>query len=92
MAVQLTAASAAHGATYPNYEAFKLWCEGWPDDCNAAILSDVLESGVKTKKNIIPLMSEAEHPNIRSLTKRLRLSCMIPPCFKIRRSRSASRH
>jgi hypothetical protein len=64
MAVQLTAASAAHGATYPNYEAFKLWCEGWPDDCNAAILSDVLESGVKTEKNIVLLMSEAEHPEL----------------------------
>jgi len=53
-----------HGATYPSYEAFKLWCEGWPDGCNAAILSDVLESGIKTEKNIILLMSEAEHPEL----------------------------
>jgi hypothetical protein len=56
--------SDAHGATYPNYEAFKLWCEGWPDECSAAILSDILESGVKTEKNIILLMSEAEHPEL----------------------------
>jgi hypothetical protein len=56
--------SDAHGATYPNHEAFKLWCEGWPDECSAAILSDVVESGVKTEKNIILLMSEAGHPEL----------------------------
>jgi hypothetical protein len=59
--------SNTHGDTYSNYEAFKLWCEGWPDDCNAAIISDVLESGVKTEKNIILLMSEAEHPKLDKL-------------------------
>jgi hypothetical protein len=52
------------GASYPNLEAFKLWCEGWPEDCSAAILSDILESGVKTEKNIILLMSEGEHPEL----------------------------
>jgi hypothetical protein len=57
------------GAAYPNYEAFKLWCEGWPGDCNAAILSDVLESGVKTEKNIILLMSEAEHPELDKMVE-----------------------
>ena len=61
---KLATDSNTHGATYPNYDAFKLWCEGWPDDCNAAILSDVLGSGVKTEKNIILLMSEAEHPEL----------------------------
>jgi hypothetical protein len=61
---KLTKDSDAHGAIYSNYEAFRLWCEGWQDDCSAAILSDVLESGVKTEKNIILLMSEAEHPEL----------------------------
>jgi hypothetical protein len=61
---KLAKASDARGATYSNYEAFKLWCEGWPDECSSAILSDVLESGVKTDKNIILLMSEAEHPEL----------------------------
>jgi hypothetical protein len=56
--------SGTRGATYPNYDAFRLWCDGWPDDCSAAILSDVLESGVKTEKNIILLMSDAEHPEL----------------------------
>lgn len=59
---KLATDSGTGGATYPNYDAFRLWCEGWPDDCSAAILSDVLESGVKTEKHIILLMSEAEHP------------------------------
>jgi hypothetical protein len=57
-------AKASNTNTYSNYEAFKLWCEGWPDDCSAAILSDALESGVKTEKNIILLMSEAAHPEL----------------------------
>lgn len=58
---------AARGTAYPNYEIFKLWCEEWPDECGAAILSDALESGVKTDKNIILMIPEAEHPELDKL-------------------------
>lgn len=74
----LAKGSSTHGGTYNNYEAFKLWCEGWPDDCNAAILTDVLGSGVKTEKNIILLMSEAVHPELdKILEARMRDPAML---------------
>lgn len=65
--IRKLAKDTGRGATYPNYEIFKLWCEDWPEDCGAAILSDAVESGVKTDKNIILLISEAEHPELDQL-------------------------
>ncbi len=56
--------SVNHPAGYDNHEAFQLWCEGWPEECSAAILQDVLESNAKTDMNVILLTSEAEHPEL----------------------------
>ena len=64
-----TDTSAPH-ATYRNYYAFKFWCEGWPESCNSAILADVLESRVKTDKNVILLLTEAEHPELDKILER----------------------
>jgi hypothetical protein len=74
------------GASYPNLEAFRLWCEGWPEDCSAAILSDVLESGVKTEKNIILLMFESEHPELdKMLETELHDAAMLQDYARLQR-------
>jgi hypothetical protein len=60
---------------YDNYEAFPLWCEGWPGDCDAAILRDVIETNGKTDRNIVLMMSEAEHSE---LDKMLEAQLKVP--------------
>jgi hypothetical protein len=53
-----------HPPGYDNHEAFRLWCEGWPEECNAAILQDIVETNDRMDKNVILMMSEAEHPEL----------------------------
>ena len=43
-----------------NLAVFGFWCEGWPQECDAAILQDALGSNSKMDPQVIWLMSEAE--------------------------------
>jgi len=51
----------ATAATY-RMEGFRHWCEGWPHDCAAGVLADVIKPGSELPAQIILLMAEAEHP------------------------------
>jgi hypothetical protein len=54
-------------------EGYKFWCEGWPRDCGAVILSDALHPGALTSKNAVFLVAEGEHPELDEiLSARLR--------------------
>lgn len=53
-----------HPPGYDNHEAFRLWCEGWPEDCNTAILRGVVKTNAKIDRSVILMMSEAEHPEL----------------------------
>ena len=50
-----------------NNGAFRLWCEGWPEECDAAIVRDVLESNTNVDKEVILLLPEAEHRELDKL-------------------------
>lgn len=56
--------SATAGASFNNIEAFKLWCEDAPEECQSAILTDAVRSRFRTDKNIILLMQEGEHSEV----------------------------
>lgn len=58
--------SGTAGASFGDVEPFKLWCEDAPEECQSAILADVLRSQFRTDKNIILLMQEGEHPELVS--------------------------
>ena len=45
-------------------EGYKFWCEGWPRECSAAILSEALHPGTPTSKNAVFLLAEGEHPEL----------------------------
>jgi hypothetical protein len=45
-------------------EGYKFWCEGWPEECSRAILSDAIHAGTPTSKNAVFLMAESEHPEL----------------------------
>ena len=45
-------------------EAYKFWCEAWPQECSGAILSDAIHTGTPTSKNAVFLMAESEHPEL----------------------------
>ncbi len=76
-----------HPADYDNHEAIQRWCEGWPDECNAAILQGVLESNAKVDKNVILLMSEAEHPELdKMLERKLEDPAMLYDFFQSQRT------
>jgi hypothetical protein len=45
-------------------EGYKFWCEGWPQECSSAILSDAIHPGTPTSKNAVFLMAESEHPEL----------------------------
>ena len=53
-----------HPPKYDDHEAFRLWCEGWPEDCSAAILRGVIDTNATMDRNVILMMSEAEHPEL----------------------------
>jgi len=90
--------SVNHPVGYDSHEAFQLWCEGWPEECDAAILQDVLKSNAKMDKNVILLMSEAEHPELdEMLETKLRDPTMLQDAVQSQRTaavvlRAGSRH
>lgn len=45
-------------------EGYKFWCEGWPQECSSAILSDAIHPGTPTSKNAVFLIAESEHPEL----------------------------
>jgi hypothetical protein len=45
-------------------EAYKFWCEGWPQECGATILTEAIRPGTTTGKNAVFLMAESEHPEL----------------------------
>ena len=72
----------ARAAVYDNHEVFRLWCEGWAAECNAAILQDIVESNTQIDKNVILLMSETEHPELdEMLETKLRDPAMARDSF-----------
>ena len=59
-------------------EGYKFWCEGWPQECSRAILSDAIHPGSATSKNAVFLIAESEHPELDEiLNTRLKDSGMI---------------
>jgi len=50
-------------------EGYKFWCEGWPQDCSRAILSEAIRPGTATSKNAVFLMAESEHPELDDMLK-----------------------
>jgi hypothetical protein len=53
-------------------EAYKFWCEGWPQECGATILAEAIQPGTTTSKNAVFLLSESEHAELdKVLTERL---------------------
>jgi hypothetical protein len=47
-------------------DADKLWCEGWPRECSAAILSDAVKPDSRITAIHVLLVSEAEYPEMDS--------------------------
>lgn len=47
-------------------DADKLWCEGWPRECSAAILSDALKPDTQIWATHVLLLPEAEHAELDS--------------------------
>ncbi|MDR3715204.1 MAG: hypothetical protein P4L51_20515 [Puia sp.] len=45
-------------------EGYKFWCEGWPQECSSAILSDAIHPGTPTSKNAVFMIAESEHPEL----------------------------
>jgi hypothetical protein len=45
-------------------DGYKFWCEGWPQECSSAILSDAIHFGTPTSKNAVFLIAELEHPEL----------------------------
>jgi len=79
--------SVSHPAGYEDNGAFQLWCEGWPQECNAAILQDVLESNANIDKYVTFLMTEAEHPELdEMLESKLRYPTMLRDTFQAQRT------
>ena len=68
-------------------EGYKFWCEGWPQECSRAILSDAIHPGTPTSKNVIFLMAESEHPELDEiLNARLRDPGMIQDSWESQRA------
>lgn len=67
MVRQLAVDSLNRPPGYDNHDAIRLWCEGSPADCNAAILQNVIDTNAKTDRNIILMMPEGEHPELDEL-------------------------
>lgn len=49
---------------YDNRQAFELWHEGWPEECDDAILQDIIQRHARTEMGVTLMMSEAEHPEL----------------------------
>lgn len=61
---ELAEGSVSRPPRYGNTEAFQLWCEGWPDECNAAILQDIQRTHAKMNQRVVAMLTEAEHPEL----------------------------
>ena len=67
-------------------EGYKFWCEGWPQECSRAILSDAIHPGTPTSKNAVFLMAESEHPELDEiLNTRLKDPGMIQDSWESQR-------
>jgi len=67
-------------------EGYKFWCEGWPQECSRAILSDAIHPGSATSKNAVFLIAESEHPELDEiLNTRLKDSGMIRDSWESQR-------
>jgi hypothetical protein len=68
-------------------EGYKFWCEGWPQECSRAILSDAIHPGTPTSKNAVFLMAESEHPELDEiLNARLKDPGMIQDSWESQRA------
>jgi hypothetical protein len=63
----LAADPSLDSAFFPSREAFHLWCEDWPADCTAAILSAAVESHIQTDQYVLLMMTEGEHPELDTM-------------------------
>jgi hypothetical protein len=72
---------------YVDYNPFELWCEGWPDECHAAILQEIIDTNAKLDKNVILMMPEAEHPELDTMLEaQLRDPAIIQDFFQLQRT------
>src|SRR6267378_5406008 len=68
-------------------EGYKFWCEGWPQECSRAILSDAIHPGSATSKNAVFLIAESEHPELDEiLNTRLKDPGMIQDSWESQRA------
>jgi hypothetical protein len=68
-------------------EGYKFWCEGWPEECSRAILSDAIHAGTPTSKNAVFLMAESEHPELDEiLNARLKDTGMLQDSWESQRA------
>lgn len=67
--LNLTRISADDMGGYERLQAYKLWCEDWPFDCEAAIIADVTASKIQTSPQIILLLHDAERPQLDAILK-----------------------
>ncbi len=67
--LNLSRASPDDTAEYESQQAYQLWCEDWPFDCEAAILADVTASKINTPLQIILLLRDAERPQLDAVLK-----------------------
>ena len=61
---KLAKGSLTHPVGYDSHEAFELWCGERPEECEAAIIQDVIKSNANTDMNVVLLLAEAEHPEL----------------------------
>jgi hypothetical protein len=68
-------------------EGYKFWCEGWPQECSRAILSDAIRPGTPTSKNAVFMIAESEHPELDEiLNARLKDPGMIQDSWESQRA------
>jgi hypothetical protein len=68
-------------------EGYKFWCEGRPQECSNAILSDAIHPGTPTSKNAVFLMAESEHPELDEiLSARLKDPGMLQDSWESQRA------
>lgn len=68
-------------------EAYKFWCEEWPQECSTAILADAIHPGTPTSKNAVFLLGEAEHPELDEILRtRLKSPEMLQDSWESQRT------
>jgi hypothetical protein len=68
------------------HAAFELWCQGWPADCNSAILSAALKPGKHIDRNVVLLLKESEHPELdKSLEQQLKTASVLQDSLESQR-------